>query len=85
MHDIDTHSLHNAGNDAFATLRVWELLIDMPEHERQRHQYEATSAAVLGNGTSIEKTQLAQGSTRLEEAKDLAETSECPVGDLIQF
>lgn len=35
LHDIDPDKLHNAGNDAFATLRVWDLLIDMPEHQRQ--------------------------------------------------
>jgi hypothetical protein len=31
----EAKKLHNAGNDAFATLRVWEILLEMEENERQ--------------------------------------------------
>lgn len=33
--DDEARKLHNAGNDAFATLRVWETLLEMEENERQ--------------------------------------------------
>lgn len=31
----EAKKLHNAGNDAFATLRIWEILLGMEENERQ--------------------------------------------------
>lgn len=59
LHDIDPNKLHNAGNDAFATLRVWELLIDMQENARQSVSVQASkveaplipAAAVTDNVT----------------------------------
>lgn len=43
LHDEAT-KLHNAGNDAFAILRVWEILLEMDESERQSEGGVASAA-----------------------------------------
>ena len=44
----EARKLHNAGNDAFATLRIWEILLEMEEYERQKPGYaRATKAEVV--------------------------------------
>lgn len=41
----EAKKLHNAGNDAFATLRLWEVLVGMQEDERQQVNQSQTFAS----------------------------------------
>lgn len=45
--------LHNAGNDAFATLRLWEILLEMDEYEKQKPVEPASRRAAVPQPAAV--------------------------------
>ena len=84
LNDIDTDKLHNAGNDAFATLRVWELLMDMPDNARQQTQDASLAIMAGGDATQLVKAR-EQSHQEVTKAEQSAQQAPDSVDDLIQF
>lgn len=79
--------LHNAGNDAFATLRVWEILLEMDEYEKQNPIEPASRRAARPRPAAVaeEKKVLPEDSVVMEQAVPEVQPAAAEFPDLIEL